>query len=355
MVGGRMGRIDDLLVQIKERGASDLHLAAKLAPRMRENGTIQQIEGYPVYADEDLREALREIIDEDQWARYIEAGDLDHAYSIDGVGRFRVNYFTQENGAGAVFRLIPETIVPLEDLNVPDAIAGLAELERGFVLVTGPTGCGKSTTLASIIDRINRTKSKHIVTIEEPVEFVHSNRKSIFSHREVGKHTNSFANALRASIRQDADVILVGEMRDYETIALAMTAAEMGALVFGTLHATNAAKTLDRIIDAFPAAEQDQARISLSESISAVVSQLLLRTADGKGRCAATEILLRSAALPNVIREGNTPMITSLIQSGRDQGMQAMDDCLEGLVEEGRITLEDARHASLDKERFGGA
>jgi twitching motility protein PilT len=223
------------------------------------------------------------------------------------------------------------------------------------VLVTGPTGSGKSTTLAAVIDRINREHARHVVTIEDPVEFVHVSKKSVFSHREVGSHTKGFAPALRSAIRQDADVILVGEMRDCETISLAITAAEMGMLVFGTLHTNGAAKTIDRIIDAFPADQQPQARISLSESLAGVISQLLLPTADGKGRCAAIEILLKTTALPNVIREGNTAMLQQIIQSGKAVGMQSMDDALAALVKEGRVRREDALLRAQDKARLRGA
>jgi twitching motility protein PilT len=231
-------------------------------------------------------------------------------------------------------------------------VEGLAQLSQGLVLVTGPTGSGKSTTLAAIIDRINQNHARHVVTIEDPIEFVHQNRKAVFSHREVGQHSRAFGPALRAAIRQDADVVLVGELRDRETIALAITAAEMGMLVFGTLHTNGAAKTIDRIVDAFPAEEQPQVRLSLSESLAAVVSQLLLPTADGKGRVAVNEILLRTAALPNVIREGNTPMLHSIIQSGKQQGMQAMDDALFALAKAGVILPQDAHQKAADKARF---
>ncbi len=258
----------------------------------------------------------------------------------------------QEYGAGAVFRMIPEEIVTLENLNLPESVGRLADLESGLVLVTGPTGSGKSTTLAAIIDKVNKVYNKHVVTIEDPVEFVHQNRGCIFSHREVDLHTLGFAPALRAAIRQDADVILVGEMRERETIALAITAAEMGMLVFATLHTNNAAKTIDRIIDAFPAEEQNMVRMSLSESLTGIVSQLLIPTADGKGRIAANEILLKTAGLPNVIREGNTQMIYSIIQSGKAQGMQAMDDVLFAYAKEGKIRVEDAYMKANDKARF---
>jgi twitching motility protein PilT len=347
-----MAKLDELLSLLKKNGGSDLHLAAGLEPRMRTHGELVALEGQPVLTDTSLRELMSELPTERIWKQYQETNDADFAYGLEGVARFRANYFVQENGAGAVFRIIPEEIISLEKLNVPEAIANLANLKQGLVLVTGPTGSGKSTTLAAIVDKINRERSLHIVTIEDPVEFVHQNKKSVFSHREVGLHTNGFAPALRAAIREDADVVLVGEMRDYETISLALSAAEMGVLVFGTLHTNNAAKTINRVIDAFPADEQSQARISLSESLYAVVSQLLLPTADGKGRCAVNEILLATSALPNLIREGNIPMIPSLIQSGKGEGMQAMDDALFGLVEEGRISAEEAFRKAGDKGRF---
>jgi twitching motility protein PilT len=251
-----------------------------------------------------------------------------------------------------VFRLIPEKIKTLDELKLPPGVATFAELEQGLVLVTGPTGSGKSTTLAAIIDRINTKYSKHIVTIEDPVEFVHANKSCTLSQREVGHDTESFASALRAAMRQDPGVILVGEMRDMETIGLAITAAEMGVLVFGTLHTNNAPKTIDRLIDAFPTDQQGQVRTMLSESLAGIVSQLLLRTADGKGRVAVNEILMKTPGLPNVIREGNTPMIHSIIQSGKSQGMQAMDDALYALAKDGVIDGEEAFHKASNKPRF---
>jgi twitching motility protein PilT len=268
------------------------------------------------------------------------------------VGRFRVNYFVQQNGAAAVFRLIPETILSVEELGLPAAIESLADLDKGLVLVTGPTGSGKSTTLAALIDKINCSHARHIVTIEDPVEFVHENKRSVLSHREVGSHTRGFGPALRSAVRQDADVVMVGEMRDRETISLAITAAEMGLLVFGTLHTSSAAKTIDRVIDAFPAEEQNQVRISLSESLAGVISQLLLPTADGKGRIALHEILLRTSGLPNVIREGNTSMLNSIIQSGKAAGMLAMDDVLFESVKAGRVLPADAHAKATNKARF---
>ncbi|HEX9945245.1 MAG TPA: type IV pilus twitching motility protein PilT [Thermoanaerobaculia bacterium] len=349
-----MARIDQLFHYLREHQGSDLHLAAGLEPRIRVHGTLEPVAGWPALSHDELLSLLREIAGEDDWEDYMGCGDLDFAYGLEGVARFRANFLRQENGCGAVFRIIPEKIVPLEELNLPRAIEGLAHLQQGLVLVTGPTGSGKSTTLAAIIDRINTTYARHIVTIEDPVEFVHQNKLSVFSQREVGSDTESFGAALRAAIRQDADVVLVGEMRDLETISLAITAAEMGSLVFGTLHTNGAANTIDRLIDAFPAEEQAQVRTTLSESIAGIVSQLLLRTADGHGRCAVNEILLKTPGLPNVIREGNTPMITSIIQGGRAQGMQLMDDALMVLVEQKRITPREAYMKATNKARFEG-
>jgi twitching motility protein PilT len=347
-----MAELDRLLVYLKENDCSDLHLAAGLEPRVREKGKVRVIEGEPVLTDASLRELLRGIASQRNWHDFETTRDLDFAYGIEGVARFRANYFVQARGAGAVFRIIPEEIVSVEKLNLSAAIANLADLEEGLVLVTGPTGSGKSTTLAAIIDKLNKTYAKHIVTIEDPVEFVHQNRNCIFSHREVGLHTRGFTPALRSAIRQDADVILVGEMREQETIALAITAAEMGMLVFGTLHTNNAAKTVDRIVDAFPAEEQNMVRMSLSESLAGIVSQLLLPTADGRGRCAVNEILLKTQGLPNVIRDGNTQMLYSIIQSGKGMGMQAMDDMLFQYAKDGKIKPQDAYMKATDKGRF---
>jgi len=345
-------QIDTLLTYLKDQGGSDLHLAAGLEPRIRKSGSLLAVEGWSVQSDGDIRALLEPIAKPEHWQAYVEDGDLDFAYGLDGVARFRANYFVQEHGAGAVFRIIPEEIVPLEKLNLPPVIDRFTQLRKGLVLVTGPTGSGKSTTLAAIIDRINRQQRKHVVTLEDPVEFVHQNKNCVFSHREVGNHTQSFANGLRAAIRQDADVILVGEMRDFETISLAITAAEMGMLVFGTLHTNSAAKTIDRIVDTFPSDQQAQARLSLSESIAGIVAQLLLPTADGKGRRACVEILVRTQGLPNIIREGNMAMLKSLIQSGKKDGMQAMDDALMALVEDGSVAPKDAYMKALDKARF---
>ena len=347
-----MARLDDLLRYLKSHGGSDLHLAAGLEPRIRVHGGLEPVEGWQPLGHDDLLALMEELAVRRHWEEYARTNDADFAYGLDGVARFRANYFRQENGAGAVFRIIPERIVPLAELDLPPSIEKLCHLQKGLVVVTGPTGSGKSTTLAAIIDHINKSYSRHIVTIEDPVEFVHKNQQSVITHREVGSDTVSFAEALRAAVRQDADVVLVGEMRDRETITMAVTAAEMGLLVFGTLHTNGAAKTIDRIIDVFPANEQGQIRISLSESLAGVVSQLLLPTVDGKGRVAANEILLRTSGLPNLIREGNTPMIGSLIQSGKSEGMQSMDDALWKLVQDKRIHPRDAYLKAADKARF---
>lgn len=346
-----MAQIDSLLVHMKENDGSDLHLVAGQPPRFRAKGKIQLIEGRDVLTNDALRDMMQEIASPRAWEEYEASSDLDFAFSLDGVARFRANYFVQQTGAACVFRIIPEEILSLETLNMPEAICKLADLKEGLVLVTGPTGSGKSTTLAAIIDKINKTYSKHVVTIEDPVEFVHQNRNSLFSHREVGLHTQGFGPALKGAIRQDADVILVGEMREMETISLAITAAEMGMLVFGTLHTNNAAKTIDRIIDAFPAEEQNMVRLSLSESLAAIVSQLLLTKADG-GRVAANEILLKGPGLPNIIRDGNTPMLSQIIQAGKTQGMQLMDDVLFAYAKDEIVTAHDAYMKATDKARF---
>lgn len=347
-----MARIDELLTYLHEHRGSDLHLAAGLEPRARISGSLRAIPGWDELGAGELSDMLRELAPSEQWLAFERRRDVDFAYGLASIARFRVNYFYQQHGPAAVMRIIPERILTLEELKVPSVVEGFAHLRRGLVLVTGPTGSGKSTTLAAIIDKINATYDKHIVTIEDPIEFLHPAKRSVLSQREVGKHTNSFAAALRASIRQNPDVVLVGEMRDHETIALAITAAEMGTLVFGTLHTNSAVKTIDRLIDAFPSDEQEQARISLSQSLAGVVAQLLLPTADGKGRVASHEVLLRTSALANIIREGNTGMLASVIQNGKSLGMQTMDDSLKALLDAGRIRAEDAYRKAHDKARF---
>jgi len=349
-----LARIDELFRYLKNKNGSDLHLLATRPPRVRIHGRLTDVEGWEPLSDEELKELLHEISSEQQWQEYEEKGDIDFAWALPGEARFRVNFLRQHHGAGAVFRIIPEKILTFDDLDIPEAIRELAHLERGLVLITGPTGSGKSTTLAAIINEINEKYRKHIVTIEDPVEFVHQNKQSVLSQREVSQDASSFADALKATIRQDADVILVGEMRDTETIELAITAAEMGTLVFGTLHTNSATKTIDRLIDAFPASRQNQVRNTLAESICAIVSQQLLPTADGGGRCAAYEILLRTNSLPNIIREGNTTMLASVIQGGVNEGMCAMDDSLAALVAKGTVTAAAAMAKAKDKSRFSG-
>ena len=347
-----MAELDKLLSFVKERNGSDLHLTSGGPPRYRQHGVLKPIPDYPDLTDEHVRHFLREICPDRVWSAFERQADVDFAYEVKGLARFRANLFDQEYGMGAVFRLVPEKIIPLRDLAMPKAIEKLAHLEHGLVLVTGPTGSGKSTTLAAIIDMVNRTYAKHIVTIEDPVEFVHPNRKSVLSHREVGQHTKTFAAALRSAMRQDADVILVGEMRDHETISLALAAASMGVLVFGTLHTNSAAKTVDRLVDAFPTDEQGQARAALADSLVGVVSQLLLATRDGHSRVASVEILLRTPGLANIIREGKTSMIANVIQAGRGVGMQTMDDSLFDLVQGGKIQPREGHRRAAEKGRF---
>ena len=348
-----MPMIDQLLKYAHDVGASDLHLKAGLVPRIRSQGHVEPIPEAPELDQARLEVILREIVEVEQWQQFRSTGDLDFAYGLEGVARFRANYFRQETGDGAVFRQISEEILPLDQLGMPDSVNALAEATEGLVLVTGPTGSGKSTTLASMIDRINQTSSRHIVTIEDPVEFMHHTKRSCFSHREVGADASDFASALRAALRQDADVILVGELRDTETISLALTAAEMGCLVLATLHTNGASKTLARIVDAFPADQQAQARSSLADSLAGIVSQILLRTPDGRGRVAAVEVLVRTRGLDNMIRENNTAMIESLMHSGgRRLGMQTMDESIIRLVEAGRADVEEAFRKVRDRARL---
>jgi twitching motility protein PilT len=344
--------IQQLFRKLHEYQGSDLHLSSGRPPLIRTHGEMVPIAGEAILTNETLSEMLSELLSPQDWDTFYETHDIDFACQFEGIGRFRANYFVQQNGVGAVFRMIPETVIPIEKLNLPPVIASLADLESGLVLVTGPTGSGKSTTLASIIDQINRCHTKHIVTIEDPVEFVHVNKKSVVSQREIGADTHSFEAALRSAVRQDTNVILVGEMRDLETIAMAINAASMGVLVFGTLHTSGAAKTVDRIIDAFPADQQPQTRTTLAESLAAVVSQLLLVRTGGKGRVAAHEIMLRTNALPGIIREGNISMLNSLIASNKGLGMQTMDDALFNLVKEGVIEGKVAYLKAQDKQRF---
>lgn len=351
-----MAQIDELLKSMLELGASDLHLSVGSHPLFRIHGDLEKVDSAGMYCEilkpDQIKTLLYEILTEKQIREFEERKDIDFAYQISGVGRFRTNIFEQLKGVGAVFRIIPNQILSLEELGLPKSIAKFTHLNRGLVLVTGPTGSGKSTTLAALIDLINQERKVHIITVEDPVEFVHVNKKSLINQRELGSNTMSFATALRAALREDPDVILVGEMRDLETIALAITAAETGHLVFGTLHTNNASKTIDRIIDAFPSSQQAQIRTQLSESLQGVVSQQLLKRIDGKGRVAAVEILVGTPALANLIREGKTYQIPSIIQTGRREGMQTLDQAIIDLLKQGKITTEEAFDKCVDRETF---
>ena len=345
-----MAQIDTLLERALVCGASDLHLRAGSAPLMRLHGRLQPLlevdchDGYEV--------ALLAILTESQRQIFAARSDLDFAYEIPHVGRFRVNLLRQHKGVGAVFRLLPSRLYTLEELGLPQVVYALVRLEQGLVLVTGPTGSGKSTTLAAIIDHINQESDKHIVTIEDPLEFIHPNKKSLVTQREVGAHTTSFAAALRAVLREDPDIILLGELRDLETISLAITAAEIGHLVFGTLHTRTAASTVDRLIDVFPPEQQSQIRTMLAETLQGVIAQQLLVRADGQGRVVAVEILVGTTALANLIREGKTHQIPSLIQTGRREGMQTMDQAILELLRSKQITPQEAYRKAVDKDIY---
>jgi twitching motility protein PilT len=346
-----MAKLDGLLRHMVDASASDLHLSAGEPARMRVHGDLQAFEEGPLDAAQ-VGEIMREICTEEQWARYRTDKELDFSYGITGVGRFRCNYLEHYRGPGAVFRVIPEEIIPLEKLSLPEAIGRFVEISSGLVLVTGPTGSGKSTTLAAIIDAINRKFSRHIITLEDPIEFVHANKKSYIVQREVGQHTSDFARALHDALREDPDVILVGEMRDLETIALAVGAAEMGVLVFGTLHTNSAPKTIDRLTDVFPAAQQELIRNMLADSLVGIAAQQLLRRKDGSGRIAACEILLKGPGLPPILREGSVSKIYSYILANRAQGMQTIDDALMTMVGDGVVSPEDASLKAVFKDKF---
>jgi len=345
-----VAQIDVLLEQALACGASDLHLQAGMPPLIRLHGRLQllleadSVDGYEA--------ALLAILTESQRQLFEAHSDLDFAYEIPEVGRFRVNLLRQHKGIGAVFRLLPSRIRTLEELGLPSVVYALARLEQGLVLVTGPTGSGKSTTLAAIIDHINQESDKHIVTIEDPLEFIHPSKKSLVTQREVGSHTKSFATALRAVFREDPDIILLGELRDLESISLAITAAETGHLVFGTLHTRTAASTVNRLIDVFPADQQSQIRIMLAETLKGVIAQQLLIRVEGQGRVLAVEILVGTAALANMIREGKTYQIPSLIQTGRRDSMQTMDQAILELLRRKQITPQEAYRKAIDKETY---
>jgi twitching motility protein PilT len=347
-----MPAIEKFLRVMIEQGASDLHMLVGRPPLLRKRGELVPLDE-PVLTPESSAQIITEILNSDQKKAIAEHLDLDMAYELpDGAARFRVNVLWQHRGMGAVLRIIPTKILTMDQLGLPPVVRKIAEMRRGMVLVTGPTGSGKSTTLAAMIDYINDTREAHIITIEHPLEFVHPNKRCLITQREVKSHTRSFASALKMAAREDPDIVLVGEMRDLETIRLALAAAELGILVFGTLHTNSAAKTIDRIIDAFPADEQPQVRVMLADSLKAVVAQQLLKTADGKGRCAANEVLVATPALSNLVREGKIAMINSVIQTGAASGMQSMDQALMKYVKEGRITAQAAYEKAIEKEQF---
>nr|HID59504.1 type IV pilus twitching motility protein PilT [Desulfobacterales bacterium] len=346
-----MAKIDAFFKLMHEEGASDLHLVAGSQPLLRIRGDIERVK-YKVLENDELRSMLYEIAPEDKVKVFEETGDVDFGYEIPGLARYRANFFMHRNGVGAVFREIPSKILTAEQLGLPPVVPKLASLPRGLVLVTGPTGSGKSTTLAAIINEANKTRKDHIITIEDPIEFVHQSQNCIVNHREVGTHTRSFATALRGALREDPDIILVGEMRDLETISLAIEAASTGHLVFGTLHTTSAVKTVDRIIEVFPADEQAQIRSTLADGIRAVIAQVLFKRVDKKGRCAALEILIANPAVRNLIREGKTFQIPSIIQTGKKYGMQLLDDAIMDLLNKGWISAEEAYAKANDKSKF---
>lgn len=346
-----MAKIDAFFKLMNEQGASDLHLVSGQQPALRLRGEIERVK-YKVLDNDDLKAMLYEIAPEDKVKVFEETGDVDFGYEIPGLARYRANFFLQKYGVAAVFRQIPEDILTAEQLGLPPVIPKLASLPRGLVVVTGPTGSGKSTTLAAIIDTANKERKDHIITVEDPVEFVHRSQSCIVNHREVGLHTQTFAAALKGALREDPDIILVGEMRDLETIALAIEAASTGHLVFGTLHTSSAAKTVDRIIEVFPSSEQAQIRSTLSDGLRAIIAQVLFKRVDKKGRCAALEILIATPAVRNLIREGKTHQVNSMIQTGKKYGMQLLDDAIMDLLDKGWIGSDEAYQKSNDKSRF---
>ncbi|MDX2111729.1 MAG: PilT/PilU family type 4a pilus ATPase [Verrucomicrobiota bacterium] len=345
-----MAEIDQFLRQMLEKGGSDLHLHVGFKPKARLSGSMSDLEG-PVITEAYMLKMLREICREERWNHYLHAHDLDLAYEIPGLARFRGSFLYNHWGPGAVLRQIPAKVLSFDQIKLPPILKEVCAYTEGLCLVTGPTGSGKSTTLAAMIDYINENYQKHIITIEDPIEFVHQKKKSVIVHREVGEHSGSFGNALRGAMRADPDIILVGEMRELETIKLALNCASMGMLVFGTLHTNNAPKTVDRIIDAFPAEQQQQIRVMLASCLSAVVSQLLCKSLP-KGRVGVHEILLRHEGLPNTIRTGKIANIRGIIESSINQGMRTMDYSIQEKLDAGIISPREAYMKASDKERF---
>ena len=345
--------ITELLAFSVKNKASDLHLSSGLPPMIRVHGDIRRI-NLPPMEHEDVHSMVYDIMSDSQRKHYEENLECDFSFAVPNLARFRVNAFRQERGAAAAFRTIPSKVLSLEELNAPKTFAELTNRPRGLILVTGPTGSGKSTTLAAMVNHINENEYGHILTIEDPIEFVHDSKKCLINQREVGPHTLSFANALRSALREDPDYILIGEMRDLETIRLALTAAETGHLVFGTVHTSSAAKTIDRIIDVFPAQEKDMVRSMLSESLVSVISQTLLKTKDGQGRVAAHEVMIGNPAIRNLIRENKVAQMYSTIQTNQAIGMQTLDQCLVDLVRRNVVNVAEARNRAVNKELFVG-
>ena len=347
-----MAKIDELFRMMAEHGASDLHLISGQSPALRINGELERITGKAVLTQDALHPLLHEILPESKKDQFESTGDVDFGYEIPGLARFRSNLFNHKYGIGAVFRKIPSKVLTAEELGLPPILTRAAMLKKGLVLVTGPTGSGKSTTLAAMVDYANKNRKDHILTVEDPIEFVHQSQGCIVNHREVGLHTMTFASALRGALREDPDIILVGEMRDLETISLAVEAAATGHLVFGTLHTENAAKTVDRIVEVFPHGEQPQIRNTLSTALRVVVAQNLFKRVDKKGRCAALEILVCTSAVGNLIRDAKTVQIASVMQTGKAVGMQTLDDAIQDLLTKKWISPEEAYEKSIDKNRF---
>jgi twitching motility protein PilT len=344
--------ITDLLLLTKQRGASDLHLAAGAPPSLRLNGRLIRLEGAPPLSREEMHRMLYDVLTDEQKARFEANCDLDFSLELTGVGRYRVNAFVQRLGEGMVLRLIPSKIQTLDDLEMPPVLKDLAMKDRGLVLVTGPTGSGKSTTLAAMVHHMNESREHHVITIEDPIEFVHEPKKCNINQREVGQHTQSFSSALRSALREDPDIILVGEMRDLETIAQAITAAETGHLVLSTLHTNNASQTVSRIVDVFPPHQQEQVRVQLAESLLGVVAQTLIPTQDGRGRVAALEVMVATPAIRNMVRENKVHQLPSAIQTGARDGMQSLDQHLKTLVKLRRISREEAVRRAVESDAF---
>jgi twitching motility protein PilT len=345
--------LTELLAFVVKNKASDLHLSSGLPPMIRVHGDIRRI-NVPALEHKDVHSMVYDIMNDGQRKFYEENLECDFSFAVPNLARFRVNAFVQQRGAAAVLRTIPTKVLSLEELKCPKIFTEISEYPRGIVLVTGPTGSGKSTTLAGMVNHINENEEGHILTIEDPIEFVHESKKCLINQREVGPHTLSFSNALRSALREDPDSILVGEMRDLETIRLALTGAETGHLVFGTLHTSSAAKTVDRIVDVFPAAEKEMVRAMLSESLRAVISQTLLKTKDGAGRVAAHEIMIGTPAIRNLIRENKIAQMYSAIQTGAQIGMQTLDQNLQDLVRRNVVSMGEARSKAMNKDAFAG-